>query len=509
MKKFLYILLFSCFAQLSTFAQLYSSKYLQICLNSDIHKIYHNEKDSSNLLLIATLCDSSNNFDFGLIKLNKNGQVVDSFKYTTLGRTLVYDLQKYNNYYWVVGSDDLSTSDNYGFKIYKINEQGQIVNSKLILNKPKEFGFKLIKKDNSIFAFGVNYTKDSSYNYSIHVFDTNANLVSSRYFGSSKYEIATDVINTNNRDFIIVGTSYLDSTAIFSRLDISRLDRQGQIKWRKTINLPWDTLFGKDYNCGVYTSKVVEDLNGNLYLASHLNRCVESYIYHAQAMITSLDSNGNIRWIKRNPFFKGDNNSTYFNELFNNIIITNDNKLLCSGYIEVPSPGLSDGDAQVLLVKFDLQGNFIWKRVVGKDDALENLYDVQVNQRGDILLAGRYANYNDTILNVEGVKGFFYHLDPCGCLSPNCDPNCNPNGIATSQNKNTVKVYPNPTNNSLYIASQEMIVSYSIYTMLGEKIVAQDFNNQDINVSNLKAGIYIFQFKSINGNVRQTRFVKE
>ncbi len=461
------------------------------------------------MLLVATLCDSSNNLDFGLIKLNKKGQVVDSFKYTTLGRTIVYDLQKYNDYYWVIGSDDLSSTDNYGLKIYKINEQGQVVNSKLILNKPKEFGFKLIKKDNSIFAFGVNYTNDSSYNFSMHKFDTNANLVSSRYFGSSKYEIASDVINCINGDFMMIGYKYIRPNIASPRLDINRLDSFGNLIWNKTIELHWDTSFSKDYHCGVYTSKIAEDSNGNFYIASNLYDCLESNINQNQAMIMSLDSNGIIRWIKRNPFFKGDNNSEYFNELFNNIIITKDSKLLCSGYIEVPSPTLSDGDGQVLLVKFDLQGNFIWKRVVGKDDALENLYDVQVTEQGDILLAGRYANYNDTILNIEGVKGFFYHLDPCGCLTPNCDPNCNPNGISSTLIWNNVKIYPNPTNHTLHIESEETFISYSIYSLLGEKILEKDFISQEIEVSNLKQGMYLLQLKNNKGEVSQTRFVKE
>jgi len=80
-------------------------------------------------------------------------------------------------------------------------------------------------------------------------------------------------------------------------------------------------------------------------------------------------------------------------------------------------------------------------------------------------------------------------------------------GVSSFENKDIV-FYPNPTQNKLYFSSNKTEVStISIYDILGKKVLETTLNSlQSIDVSNLKAGLYILK---IQGKDRAFKFVKE
>lgn len=73
--------------------------------------------------------------------------------------------------------------------------------------------------------------------------------------------------------------------------------------------------------------------------------------------------------------------------------------------------------------------------------------------------------------------------------------------------KEDLKLYPNPTSNILIIDSNnQQIETIEIYDMLGKQILKT--NQSDINVSNLKSGIYLLKAKTTLGEVVK-RFIKQ
>lgn len=71
-----------------------------------------------------------------------------------------------------------------------------------------------------------------------------------------------------------------------------------------------------------------------------------------------------------------------------------------------------------------------------------------------------------------------------------------------------VKLYPNPTNNELFIGGIEGLVEFQLFNISGKLLFAKQLgNNESINTSDLKPGMYIYQIKS-NQEATTGRIIK-
>jgi surface protein len=70
----------------------------------------------------------------------------------------------------------------------------------------------------------------------------------------------------------------------------------------------------------------------------------------------------------------------------------------------------------------------------------------------------------------------------------------------------TISIYPNPTNNTLFISGNETPIAVSIYNVLGKEVLSIKKTN-NINVQALPSGVYVIR---ISDGVRQTnrKFIK-
>jgi hypothetical protein len=81
-------------------------------------------------------------------------------------------------------------------------------------------------------------------------------------------------------------------------------------------------------------------------------------------------------------------------------------------------------------------------------------------------------------------------------------------------NKNQLTVYPNPAKNSILISSQLLINSIQISDIIGKIIsvyspIPKPLEGIELNISNLPNGIYFLKTTDKNGNVLQTKFIKD
>lgn len=74
-------------------------------------------------------------------------------------------------------------------------------------------------------------------------------------------------------------------------------------------------------------------------------------------------------------------------------------------------------------------------------------------------------------------------------------------------NNENISIYPNPTNNSINISSQnEPIINFVIYDLQGRKVDSNKMNsiyNFSVDLSNFNSGIYIIELNSENGKYSQ------
>lgn len=89
--------------------------------------------------------------------------------------------------------------------------------------------------------------------------------------------------------------------------------------------------------------------------------------------------------------------------------------------------------------------------------------------------------------------------------------NCSLLSAQEAPQKNlSLKVFPNPTDDILYVETQEKLIDYSIFSMSGQKISADIFRNNEknVNVKNLLQGNYIIQIKT-NRQTYTNKIVKK
>jgi hypothetical protein len=84
-------------------------------------------------------------------------------------------------------------------------------------------------------------------------------------------------------------------------------------------------------------------------------------------------------------------------------------------------------------------------------------------------------------------------------------------GVNEVSGGNTIRIYPNPVNGTVYIRGLAMDSQVEIHSMIGEKILAVTTRNSscDINLSAQPAGIYFVKIISRNGVTTVRKMVKE
>jgi hypothetical protein len=82
------------------------------------------------------------------------------------------------------------------------------------------------------------------------------------------------------------------------------------------------------------------------------------------------------------------------------------------------------------------------------------------------------------------------------------------NNLAETETKNSISIYPNPTNNYLNVNGIELNSEYRIYNTTGRKIIQGIFfNSNPINIQTLENGIYYIEIKYIDLKTTK-KFVK-
>ncbi|WP_116787036.1 Ig-like domain-containing protein [Flavobacterium psychrotrophum] len=69
-----------------------------------------------------------------------------------------------------------------------------------------------------------------------------------------------------------------------------------------------------------------------------------------------------------------------------------------------------------------------------------------------------------------------------------------------------VKVYPNPTNGTVFIKSDVPVKQVAIYNMLGQTVYANAAN--EINLSNIEKGVYFVEIGLVNGQTATEKIIK-
>lgn len=199
--------------------------------------------------------------------------------------------------------------------------------------------------------------------------------------------------------------------------------------------------------------------------------------------------------------FNGSNDSSY-----NTVDLTGETTD-ANGFfvINFPSNGIQNG-ADAIALYMDSASNF----PNGTAPTTINIVDAVVygtNDSDDTALMnalGETVQYNDDTsnsLNQSG-DGTFYLAAPTSGAANN----------TLSSNQNQIKgfaLYPNPVKGFVNITSQSNAkISVSVFDVLGKQVINAVTNNNTLNVSSLKAGVYVLKATQNNAVTTQRLVIK-
>jgi hypothetical protein len=125
---------------------------------------------------------------------------------------------------------------------------------------------------------------------------------------------------------------------------------------------------------------------------------------------------------------------------------------------------------------------------------------VMVVIRKHTVETGVTTNPTDFIVNVEWDS---LHVDDFTHLGTHtCD--CVPAGITTIDNSVSVKMYPNPVNDTYFtVATSEKIDAISVLTIAGQQVIRKEGNKLDkqmvVETGDLAKGMYLVKIQFTNG----------
>ncbi|MDK2886881.1 MAG: hypothetical protein PWP54_1459, partial [Thermosipho sp. (in: thermotogales)] len=310
--------------------------------------------------------DIKNNFggfDFMLLKLDKNGKLEWERTYGGSGYDLAYSI-------------DHTQDNGYIIAGYTNSNDGNILENK------GEFDAWIIKLDNL------------------------GNIIWQKTFGSSGIDFAKSIKQTKDGGYIVAGWTTSNDGDIefnngFSDYWILKLDDKGKIVWQKVLG-------GSNQDI----AESITEVKDGYIVVGHSNSNdgdVKENKGKDDVWIVKLDFNGNILWTKT----IGGNDFDYATSVF----ATKD-----GGFIVSINTTSSDGDIpknngknDILLIKFDNDGNVIWKKVFGGSND-DYVYTLKETNNGYVIVGNTNSNDGDFVNDKRKFDAFIGILDENGNL---------------------------------------------------------------------------------------------
>ncbi len=301
--------------------------------------------------------------------------------------------------------------------------------------------------NNKLYFFCADYTTfvASKLKLSIQCTDTNGNLLWGKVF-QDKRCLTINAVQTKDGNFILAGLKYYGESlgaqdSAFAWY--AKVDTLGNILWEKDLvrGSPFlaDDFWASNINGDIYLSGSLLAFSSNIPINLHsdssyctiakIDDKTGNIIWHKQLFTERRKIQGLFSIIKQLQYNKG---SMY--ALIDNYASERENPRDLSQY--------------VMLAKFDLQGNILWKRLFSNWYASNRAYSLTALDDG-FLICG---DSKDSTHEKGDSDAWLIKTDTNGCIIPGCNAK---DGIAQIINPEKVfTVYPNPAQNEINVETE-------------------------------------------------------
>jgi hypothetical protein len=309
--------------------------------------------------------------------------------------------------------------------------------------------------------------------------------------GINGQSAVTDMVFDNNQNLYLVGTYY--NSIIFPTITLSDITPTYE---RSTFFAKYDTLgqciWAKggmtDLRGMIYNSRLSYSANGYLYYTGSFTDSVRfgSTTFTTSPnvysdVIVKLDLTGQFLWTKKIGKRPGNQN-------FASSIATNNNGFIfLSGFSDttvldndtIQTNGMLDN----LLIQYDFDGNIIYYKHFGGINP-ESPIDVFCNGAYTYIVANTASNYvidNLNITNVSGTDIFIARM---------YDSTISTVSINEQKMEASFQLYPNPSNGSTNVSSEDQIKEITIRNSWGKIILSESPNSNSFNFELPVSGLY-------------------
>lgn len=464
-------------------------------------------------ILFKSLDPNLSDLNFGFFELNNQGDLLRKIGYTNFGVNYTEDFLIEGNEYKVAGTKQIPNG-NFRKLFYSINGVDSALNyywySQNIVSS--NTCYKINKIGSDYYLTGDIFIQGRSSDVNIVKINELGQQVWDKTYGTIKADWARSSVVTKDNCIVTVGGSFYGSKEQ-AYVFVLKVDSAGNEIWRKEIKRDNDP----NNQCRLEGGSIIQASNGNYYIGGYNSSvCDKSATYDPNdvSLLICLDSLGNHLWSREDHFFLDtieNGTKVYEPQYLINLVESRDGNIVTVNHLErdVTGDSLFRKEAQIVLAKYDFNGNLIWLREYGDTTKIETPYDMIETADKGFIICGRNAKYDTPF---DSVKAFALKVDECGCLVPGCDPNCSVTGYElNSPQEFYLSSIPNPFSSNTNISYQlirNSIVSLAVYDILGRKVyeILRNKNqsagkfNYDFNISNLqnKNSLYVVKL-TVNG----------
>jgi hypothetical protein len=299
---------------------------------------------------------------------------------------------------------------------------------------------------------------------------------------------------------------------------LAALDEQGQVIWYHENQYPYSYSIGDIkldsngdiYFTGQYTGEGVLDSNLEFTPDSFagFDFVTASMEEPKGPFLVKLDSDGNLIW--------GTNAIEYSRFPGRSIAINGDDVYLGLGIlgntwdgVDIPGPELQGLVPDPSIIRFDaatgeVEDVISMPQISSYQDAFMS---IALDNYGNIIGGGYFggslfSNHSvETLNNIGGDSDFFIAQYGTG--------NCSETASSEDFNKIKLNIHPNPTSGLVNISYKHELSTYKVYDLQGKVLQSGRLKQQQINLSQLQAGLYLLSLTDINGQQSYVKVVKE
>jgi len=300
--------------------------------------------------------------------------------------------------------------------------------------------------------------------------------------------------------------NWVGNTDIF----VSKLDSNGNFIWAKSIG---------GIN-GDVAKKINTDNSSNVYIAGYFYQDSPDFdpdlgthylISHGQheGFILKLNIDGNLDWVYSFGDTLSDDICSVNFDSFNNIYVLGN----FSGYVDFnPSSGInsitSSGESDLFLLKLDSNGQFCWVESVPSSD-VGNIYGLNfsIDTNENIYIVGWFNGAIDFDFTEDNMDYYWSTDDQDGwggAFLSKWNQNIENNvSVNTFNDDSLLRIYPNPSNDFIFIEYNLHPFILSIYDSFGKIIYNQNIDSEkfSLNTKFLSKGVYSFVIRSKKDNL--------